>query len=89
MENMAILYILRNGWASLEVLPVQSYIIQGCVILVFHKYLDMSLLSCISATSNTQLLELGLQLHLGDSHLILLKAQSQLRSLKMAHHLYL
>jgi len=76
---------------------VQSYIIQGCVVIVYCKYLDRSLLSCISATSDTQLQELGLQLHLGDSYLqaddsdysILSEAQSQLKSLPMAHRLYL
>ena len=55
----------------------------------------LSLLSCISATSDVQLQELGLQLHLGDSYLqtnnsdysILSEAHSQLTSLSMAHHL--
>ena len=57
----------------------------------------LSLLSCISATSDVLLQELGLQFHLGDSYLqtnnsdysILSEAHSQLTSLSMAHHLYL
>jgi len=57
----------------------------------------LSLLSCLSVTSDVQLQELGLQLHLGDSYLqtnnsdysILSEAHSQLTSLLMARHLYL
>ena len=57
----------------------------------------MSLLSCISASSDDQIQELGLQLHLGDEYLqtqssdysILSKAHSQLSSIPMARHLYL
>jgi len=55
----------------------------------------LSLLSCISATSDATPRELGLQLNLGDSYLqtadshysILSEAKSQLKSLPMAHHL--
>ena len=57
----------------------------------------LSLLSCISASSDYQLQELGLQLRLGDSYLqtndadysILSEAQSQLSSLPTARRLYL
>ena len=57
----------------------------------------MSLLSCISASSDYQLQELGLQLQLGDTYLqtldmdytILSKARLQLSSLPVARSLYL
>ena len=57
----------------------------------------MSLLSCIDASSDYQLRELGLQLHLGDAYLqthasdysILSEARSQLTSFPMACQLYL
>ena len=61
------------------------------------KQAKLSLLSCISASSDDQVQELGLQLHLGDEYLqtqssdysILSKARSQLSSIPMACHLYL
>ena len=57
----------------------------------------LSLLSCIDASSDYQLQELGLQLHLGDAYLqthasdysILSEAHSQLTSFPMARQLYL
>ena len=56
----------------------------------------MSLLSCISATGDPQLQQLGLQLHLGDEYLqtqasdyhILFQVRSQLSSFPTAHSLY-
>ena len=56
----------------------------------------LSLLSCISATGDYQLWQLGLQLHLGDAYLqtqgedydILSIARSQISSFPMARPLY-
>ena len=57
----------------------------------------LSLLSCISASGDPQLQQLGLQLHLGDAYLqtqasdyqLLSKARLQLSSFPMARPLYL
>jgi len=61
------------------------------------KQAKLSLLSCISESSDERVQELGLQLHLGDEYLqthdldysILSKARSQLASIPMARRLYL
>jgi len=69
----------------------------GSSISQVSRQTKLNLLACVSAFSDYQLQELGLQLRLGDSYLqtddsgysILLEAQIQLSSLPAARHLYL
>jgi len=94
MENLATRHLKK--WLSLPRSATRAilYYPGMCCssISQVSRQAKLSLLSCISATSDTQLQELGLQLHLGDSYLqtndsdysILLEAQSQLKSFPMA-----
>jgi len=93
MENLATRYLKK--WLSLprSVICAILYYPGMCCpsITQVSRQAKLSLLSCISTTSDIQLQELGLQLYLGDSYLqtndsILSEAQSQL---PMARHLYL
>ena len=59
MENIAMLIISRNRYTSQEVPLELCYTIQECAAQVYRRF---SLLSCISASSDHQLQELGLQL---------------------------
>ena len=73
------------------------FILSGNVLSQISRQEKLSLFSCITASSDYQLQEFGLQLRLCDSYLqtcdsdysILSEAQSQLSSLPMAWHLYL
>ena len=94
MENLATRHLKK--WLSLPRSATRTILYYPgmccCSISQVSRQVKLSLLSCISATSDTQLQELGLQLHLGDSYLqtndsdysILLEAQSQLKSFPMA-----
>jgi len=90
MENMATRHLKK--WLSLPRSATSAISGMCCPsIPLVSRQANLSLLSCLSAISDVQLQELGLQ---GDSYLqtnnsILSQAHSQLTSLSMARHLYL
>ena len=99
MENMATRYLKK--WLGLPKSATRAMLYYPGVccpsISQVSRQARLSLLSCIDASSDYQLQELGLQLHLGDAYLqthasnysILSKARSQLTSFSMARQLYL
>ena len=99
MENMATCYLKK--WLGLPRSATRAvlYYPGMCCpsISQVSRQARLSLLSCIDASSDYQLQELGLQLHLGDAYLqthasdysILSEARSQLTSFPMARQLYL
>ena len=99
MENMATRYLKK--WLGLPRSATRAvlYYPGMCCpsISQVSRQARLSLLSCIDASFDYQLQELGLQLHLGDAYLqthasdysILSEARSQLTSFPMARRLYL
>ena len=99
MENMATRYLKK--WLGLPRSATRAvlYYPGMCCpsISQVSRQARLSLLSCIDASSDYQLQELGLQLRLGDAYLqthasdysILSEARSQLTSFPMARQLYL
>ena len=99
MENMTTRYLKR--WLGLPKSATRAvlYYPGMCYpsISQVSRQARLSLLSYIDASSDYQLQELGLQLHVGDAYLqthasdysILSEARSQLTSFPMAHQLYL
>jgi len=98
IENMITCYLKK--WLSLprSATCALLYYPGVCCPSIFQvsRQAKLSLLSCISASSDHQLQELGLQLCLGDTYLqmyasdypVLSQARSQLASFPTAHHLY-
>jgi len=99
LENLATRYLKR--WLGLPRCATRAILYYPGVccpsLSQVSREAKLSLLSCISASGDPQLSELGLQLHLGDSYLqtqdsdysIISEARSQLSSLPMARPLYL
>ena len=101
MENMTTRYVYLKRWLGLPKSATRAvlYYPGMCCpsISQVSRQAQLSLLSCIDASSDYHLQELGLQLHLGDAYLqthasdypILSEAHSQLTSFPMARQLYL
>jgi len=98
LENLATRYLKK--WLALPRSATRAILYYPGVccpsVSQVSREAKLSLLSCISATADPQLQQLGLQLHLGDAYLqtqtedynILSKARSQLSSFPMARPLY-